>query len=527
MSDLNKIKIIQSLSKLYLSLFAINYVAGKPAEKTSDAKTEKTEKTDTSDSKTDASTTKKPETTDEKTDTTANKTESGSTGVSQIPSLNQRTKCKPNTQSCDEGFSCIRFNADGEDNFSCIKTELSFCDSEKECKDKLGSNFKYCYRPPWAEPNARKQCFTEQTVGSHCLYNIHCVNNLSCVDQICVSSSAGDLEDTSSTNGMNFDTKQKNDGTILGINKWIFISAVSFPVIVFLLCTWCWLIGRSSSKRIESKKKEKYEKELKELTIPGQKKEKNGSEVSSSTHQSYVNPQKEIEEEVGKRGFRSLFSKKKKEDDVEEVEEKDNDEKDISTSKVGGKPPINTTTTTDTQQKMKNNLTLSNIDKNGARPRKNAGMKSPSTPASSVASYANSTTSSAQGKRVKKKAAGAAGTSAGKKTKKTANTDTSNSTSSKQSSQRGLVNNASNMSSALSGQSASYFSTVSSLDPQSALYYQQMYAQAAAAQNPYYASYMQNPYYAAAAQAAAAQSAAYYGQDPTAMYNYQNQTGYQ
>ena len=520
MSDLNKIKIIQSLSKLYLSLFAINYVAGKPAdEKASDSKTEKTEKTDTDDSKTETT-----ETSSKKTDTTSEKTESSSdsVGVSKIPSFNQRTKCQPNTKSCDDGYSCVRFNGDGENNFTCVQTDLAFCDNEGECQSKLGGNYKYCYMPPWANSSNRKQCFTEQVSGSHCLYDIHCVNNLSCVKNVCVSSTVGNLEDTT-TPDINFDSKQKGNGTILGINKWIFISAVSFPVLVLILCIWCWLIGRSSSKKIENKKKEKYEKELKDLTVPGQKKDKAGSETT------YVNPQKEIEEEVGKRGFRSLFSKKKGED-VKEVEEKDNnnDELDISTSKVGGKPPINTSTTNDTQKKMKNNLTLNNVaEKNGARTRKNAGIKSPSTPASSVASFANSTASSAQGKpRTKKKATGV--NTAGKKTKKTtssSNNDTTNSTSSKQSSQRGLVNNASNMSSALSGQSASYFSTVSSLDPQSALYYQQMYQ--AAAQNPYYASYMQNPYYAAAAQAAAAQSAAYYAQDPSALYNYQNQSGYQ
>jgi len=452
------------------------------------------------------------------TNTENNNESSGSTGVSKIPSLNQRTKCRPNTRSCDDGYSCIRFNSDGESNYTCVKTELAFCNSGQDCKDKIGSNYEYCYVPPWSDNNL-KQCFTKQVSGSHCLYDIHCVNNLSCVDKVCVSTSlGGDLEQdvTPTGNGYDFNKGNNKNDTILGINKWIFISAVTFPVIVLILCLWCWLIGRSSSKRIENKKREKYEKELNDLNIPQHKKDKkdsttsnkNGSDVSTPTVKTYVNPQKEIEEEVGKRGFKSLFNKKKNGEDIEDKKNSSNLELDISSSKVDEN-------TSDTPTKLKSPTLVNLNDKNGARTRKNAGMKSPSTPSSSVASFG---TTSTQGKQ-RKKANGA--NAAGKKAKKApSNNDTSNSTSSKQSSQKGLVNNAANMSTALSNQSTSYYnSSVSSLDPQSALYYQQMYAAqaAAAAQNPYYASYMQNPYYAAAAaQAAAAQNAAFYSQDPNA-----------
>ncbi|ORX41840.1 hypothetical protein BCR36DRAFT_587698 [Piromyces finnis] len=514
MSNLIKTKTIPSINKLYLSLFAINFVAGKPAEKPSNAKVENTKP---STEKPSNEKTEPEKTNDSSNNATNDDTSNNTTETNSLipPPIDKRILCKPNTNSCDEGYSCIRFNKDNE--YSCIKTEVAYCENDKYCKETLGSKYEHCYTPPWIKTDL-KQCFEKQSIGSHCKSDIHCVNNLSCVNDVCTSSSGtSSLDDTSSL------SENTSNGNILGINKWIFISAISFPAIVFILCMWCWCIGRSSSKHLENIKKARYEKELKENTIASYN---NKDKVSSPTTSTYVNPQKEIEEEVGKRGFRSLFNKKKGEEKEEDIEGKKESERDISSSKVGGQPPINTSTTSDTQQKMKTNLSLVNLaEKNGAvRTRKNNGMKSPSTPASSVTSFANSTTSSKQGKvRTAKKKTGNA--TAGKKAKKASSTtnDATNSNSSKQSSQRGLINNASNMSSAISGQSASYFS---SLDPQSALYYQQMYnaaAAQAAAQNQYYASYMQNPYYAAAA----AQSAAYYGQDPNVMYNYQHQQGYQ
>jgi len=411
---------------------------------------------------------------------------------------------------------------------------MAYCNSDDYCKTNLGKSYKYCYIPPWESKGTLKQCFTEHNVGGQCRLDIHCVNTLTCKDNRCNAKGFENLDEY-----INEDEDHK-DNNILGINKWIFIGALAFPALIFVLCLWCWFIGRSSSKHIEDEKKAKYENELKKLTIPSNNNSNRKSArtdsmaLSEASHQRYTNPQKEIEEEVGKRGFRSLFRKKRGEDSLTKNEPSSVD---ISTSKVGGKAPINTSTASDTQQKMKN---LTNNTKKGA------AKRSPITPtpgtslagssrASSIASFPGSTTSSNQNRqnkpRVNKKKPVAP-----KKPKKGATSstgnDTNNSTSSKQSSQRGLVNNASNMSSALSGQSSSYFSGVSSLDAQSVLYYQQMYnaaaAQAAAAQNPYYAQYMQNPYYAAAAAATA--NAAYY-QDPnaTAMYaaNYQNQQGYQ
>lgn len=84
MSDLNKIKIIQNLSKIYFSLFAINYVAGKPAEKSSESKEDTTsEKTETSSEKTESSSDNK--------DTNSGKSSgANTTGIGKILPLNQR-----------------------------------------------------------------------------------------------------------------------------------------------------------------------------------------------------------------------------------------------------------------------------------------------------------------------------------------------------------------------------------------------------------------------------------------------------
>jgi len=506
------VKIIKTLGTLYLSFIALHTIAAMPA----DAEDEKAD--------------------DNEEDTTS--------VTPSIEPYSQRQKCKPNTNSCKNGYSCIRFNSDKEDEYSCIKTELAFCESGEYCQTNLGTNFKFCYQPPWNKNTKDKpQCFTEQNAGSHCLYDYHCVNNLICDtnNNICISSRVGDLEDVS-TGNYDFEGKSGGSGTILGINKWVFIGAVSFPVVVLFFCMWCWLIGRSSSKAIERKKKERYEKEIKELTIP-QTKEDNAEGQTGTPKLTSANAQKEIEEEVGKRTFKSLFSKKKSEADIKTKNDTTTKEEsiDISTTKVGGNAPINTTTTSDTQQKMKKNLSLASLEEKGEKekgkstttgntrtPKK--ATKTPSTPGtSSAASLAVSSGSTAGKPRGTKKKAATGAKKNNKKTSSSTGNDTNtNSTSSKQSSQRGLVNNAANLSSALSGQSASYFSGVTAVDPQSALYYQQMYsaaaAQAAAAQNPYYASYLQNPYYAAAA----AQNAAYYAQDPNLMYGtYPNTTTYQ
>jgi len=536
MSELKKINILQSLGKLYLSLVTLhtmNGVAAFPAESKSTNKTTSTEDKTSSTSSSSSSDNKENKTSSETTSSTNNESELGSGQV-----------CQPNTNSCGVGENCIRFDTDKNDKYTCYKTEFAFCESNDYCKTNLGDKYKYCYLPPWASgPNQKKQCFTEHSIGFPCVNDIHCANNLSCVDNVCTSKSNSSGYDFNESTGV-----PKNDGNILGINKWVFISVVSFPVVVFIFCLWCWIIGRSSSKTIENKKKEKYENELKSLTIPNNQdteNKKHNSKIQNDVTPKYVDPQKEIEEEVGKRGFRSLFSKKKKNEEIEN----EPTTVDISSSKVGGKAPINTSATTDTQKKMKKNLTLVNLADKNANGKKVVSKKSPSTPAgsktSSVASFrqeAGSTTSSvtntpnktAAKTRATKKKPGA--TTGAKKVKKGPSssgndTNTNNSTSSKQSSQRGLVNNASTMSSALSGQSSSYFSGVSSLDAQSAIYYQQMYnaaAAQAAVQNQYYASYMQNPYYAAAAQ----QNAAYYAaaaQDPShsALYgNYQNSSAY-
>jgi len=316
------VKIIKTLGTLYLSLIALHTITAKPAN-----------------------TEDKPE--DETEDTT-------STGQI-IEEYSKRQKCKPNTKSCKEGYSCIRFNSDKEDEYSCVKTELAFCDSDEYCQNTLGKNYKYCYQPPWnKDVKDKQQCFEQQNSGSHCLYDYHCVNNLMCNNNICVSS-IGNLEDVTQGN-YDFEGKSTGSGTILGINKWIFISAVSFPVIVLIFCIWCWLIGRSSSRAIERRKKERYEKEIKELSIPQTSKEKTESNAGTPKPK-YYDPQKEIEEEVGKRTLKSLLSKRKKNKEATKKTEEDKkngtkeESIDISTTKVGGNAPINTTTTSDTQQK--------------------------------------------------------------------------------------------------------------------------------------------------------------------------------
>lgn len=569
MSELKKINILRSIGKLYLSLLAfqtMNGVMAFPAETKSTSKTASSDndkKSSSSGSSTDNSESSSSSSTDSKTSSSPNKSDLGSGQI-----------CQPNTNSCGTGESCIRFDTDKEDKFTCHKTELAFCESNDYCKKVLGESYKHCYVPPWSNGlNQKKQCFTEHGIGSTCVNDIHCANTLSCVDNVCVSNSKN-------SSGFDFDSaaatsSSGGNGTILGINKWVFISVIAFPILILIFCFWCWIIGRSSSKDIENKKKEKYENELKKLTLPSTVNNNNGGtsdkRKSTATNNgevivpNYVNPQKEIEEEVGKRGFRSLFSRKKKGDDeaagtatgtsTTTATAKEATSVDISSStKVGGKAPINTSITSDTQKKMKKNLTLVNLaDKNNsgaaAHARKVNGKKTPSTPVgsskhSSIASFAQDTASNASSAATPSKAAAKARVGNKKKTSpkksskgpSSSGNDTNNSTSSKQSSQRGLVNNASGMSSALSGQSASYFSNVSALDAQS--YYQQMYnvaaAQAAAAQNPYYALYMQNPsYYAAAAQQSAATyyaaAAAAAAQNPNAslLYGtYQNPTGY-
>ncbi|ORX87245.1 hypothetical protein BCR32DRAFT_264435 [Anaeromyces robustus] len=508
----NKMKLLKSLGKIYLTLLTLQAIVALPAISS--------------------------KSTSEPTTTISSSASSKPGNSTSIETSNgdSKVKCKPNTQSCQDGYSCIRFNSDKENNYTCVKDEEAYCESDDYCKTKLGKNFKYCYIPPWMSKGTLKQCFTEQDVGGACRLDIHCVNTLTCKNNRCVSKEYDGLDDESNGN----EETNRKDNTIFGINKWIVISALAFPVLIFVLCLWCWFIGRSSSKHMEDEKKAKYESELKKMTLPSNNNNSNRKSaktdslaLSEASHQRYLDPQKEIEEEVGKRGFRSLFRKSRGEDSLPKNEPSSID---ISTTKVGGKAPINTSTASDTQQKMKNLTT--NTKKNNAK--KSPAIPTPVSPlagssrASSIASFPGSNASSTQNKaRTGKKKA----TTPAKKTKKGATSstgnDASNSTSSKQSSQRGLVNNASNMSSALSGQSSSYFSGVSSLDAQSVLYYQQMYNAAAvqaAAQNQYYAQYMQNPYYAAAAAATA--NAAYYAQDPNAaaaMYasNYQNQQGYQ
>jgi len=550
MEDLRNINILHSLGKLYLSIYALSTINGVTAfpavtksESNSSSNSNSNSKTD---SKTDSKINSKTEskTTNEGNEDSKTTTSNTSPQNDTELDLGSLQVCHPNTNSCGTTESCIRFDTDKNNKYTCHKTELSFCESDEYCKTNLGEKFMYCYLPPWATgPNQKKQCFTEHNIGFGCLEDGHCEGDLVCVENVCVLPSS-----KTNTTGFDFNENSSDSGddTILGINKWVFISVISFPVVIIILCLWCWIIGRSSSKIIENRKKEKYENELKELTMPTIKdsddNNKNSNKSQNNILPKNINSQKEIEEEVGKRGLRSIFKKKKSEDGSEvETEPKTGD---ISSTKVGGKAPINTSFTTDTQKKMKKNLSLVNVsDKNTNAKRKIASKKSPTTPvgsnASSIRSFrqdAASTTSNTPSKasvksRANKKKSGVKKAKRGPSS--TGNdTNTNNSTSSKQSSQRGLVNNTSGMSSALSGQSASYFSNVSSLDAQSAIYYQQMYnaaAAQAAAQNQYYASYMQNPYYAAAAQ----QNAAYYAaaaQDPNniALYNsYHNQSGYQ
>jgi len=507
------VKIIKTLGKIYLSLIALHTIAAMPAAK--DAAEEENGEV---------------------------KTEIENTSsISPIKPFSERQRCKAKTLSCEEGSSCIRFNSDKEDEYTCIQNEFAFCESAEECKARLGETYEFCYVPPWnTNQNGKKQCFTVQSNGSPCLTHAHCGNDLQCIDNVCIYPRSGNFNSDFDSEG-----EIKGNGTILGINKWVFIATVGFPFVVFILCMWCWLIGRSSSKSIENQKRQRYEKELKEYSLPENKKD----------GPLYVNPQKQLEEEVGIRTFRSLFRRKKPEDtNTTTNDQKTNDkqESDISNKKVGGNAPINTSTTSDTQQKMKKNLSSTNLDdkdknsnsgdsrtskkstdaakvpgKTAAKPKivtknanKNTTKNAIKSPSSSSATSPAMSSPSGKPRATKKKAAGA------KKAKKASSNDTNtNSTSSKQSSQRGLVNNAANLSSALSGQSASYFNGASPIDTQSALYYQQMYGNAAAAaQNQYYASYLQNPYYAAAA----AQNAAYYGQDPNLMYGaYPNTTNYQ
>jgi len=275
----------------------------------------------------------------------------GNSTVTESADGGKREKCKPNTGSCMDGYSCIRFNSDKENNYTCVKDELAYCESNDYCVSKLGKNYKYCYVPPWITKGDLKQCFTEQNVGGQCRLDIHCVNTLTCKNNRCVSKDYGSLDDE------NEEEEAGSSHTILGINIYIFIAALAFPALIFILCLWCWFIGRSSSKHMEDEKKAKYEDELKKMTLPNnnnsnRKTAKTDSiALSEASHQRYANPQKEIEEEVGKRGFRSLFQKNRGEDSIPK---KEPSSVDISTSKVGGKAPINTSTTTDTQQKMKN-----------------------------------------------------------------------------------------------------------------------------------------------------------------------------
>jgi len=376
MSELKKINILRSIGKLYLSLLAfqtMNGVAAFPAETKSTKTVSKSDDSKSSSSSSDDSKSSSSTTSDSKTSTSPNKSDLGSGQV-----------CQPNTNSCGTGESCIRFDTDKEDKFTCHKTELAFCESNDYCKKVLGDSYKHCYVPPWANGlNQKKQCFTDHGIGSTCVIDIHCANTLSCAENenVCVSNSKN-------STGYDFDsgaaTASSGNGTILGINKWVFISVIAFPILVIIFCFWCWIIGRSSSKDIENQKKEKYENELKKLTLPstannnGTSDKRNSKSTTNNNSEviapNYVNPQKEIEEEVGKRGFRSLFSRKKKGADeaagttagtsTSTATAKEATTVDISSSsKVGGKAPINTSITSDTQKKNEKEFNISKFSR--------------------------------------------------------------------------------------------------------------------------------------------------------------------
>lgn len=109
--------------------------------------------------------------------------------------------------------------------------------------------------------------------------------------------------------------------TILGINRWVFIAAISFPFVCILFCLWCFCIGRSSAKNIERVKKERYILEHQQNTLldHGNKRNSHGASDSSSITKKIISPHKEVEKEA-----KSLNSKKKKyyerefEDEIEE-----------------------------------------------------------------------------------------------------------------------------------------------------------------------------------------------------------------
>jgi hypothetical protein len=322
---------------------ARNGVMAFPAESKSESKSSKSS---SSDNKTTSSSTTRSES---KTTSTAIESKATNQSSNNEEELGSNQSCQPNTDSCGKDESCIRFDSDPKDHFTCHETKVAFCENEDYCKKVLGENFKFCYFPPWASNiNQKKQCFTEHGIGSSCISDIHCANTLSCVDNICVS-------DTKTDSGFDFDgnvsssgggsgggSNNNNGANILGINKWVFISMIALPLLIILFCIWCWIVGRRSSKNMENEKKLKYENEIKKLTLSnngndgghggGNKSEvevevetgsgtgsefdntRNGKSFSGNSvilPQNYINPQKEIEEEVGKRGFRSLFSRKK------------------------------------------------------------------------------------------------------------------------------------------------------------------------------------------------------------------------
>lgn len=462
--------------------------------------------------------------------------------------ISDGVKCRPNTESCPKDYSCIRFNNAAEDEFTCVATTRAYCQSDSYCQENLGPTYKYCYLPPWDESKDtvnRRQCFTVHSRGMSCSADIHCVETLSCVDNICTAST-----NSSSTFKFDGDSNTNSGGssnTILGINKWIVITAIAIPCLIVVCCLWCWLIGSKSSKRLENRKKEKYETELKKLTLPtianGQppstdkdkgKRERsatsgtitpvnNKSTTSSvvSDHSSLDIASAKIGKSLGKSNAAAANNHNNKKGysstSLANVSTIDN------TSNAGSSTHTNTRTTTPTTANEKKSANTTTTPKKAVKRSTNTSN------ANSSAISGSSATNAASGNtpkkiHVRKKAA----QTKAKPVKKQSNSqsDTNNSNSS---SQRGLVNNAaalspSGQSSQISGQSASYFSGVTPvaqpMDPNTALYYQQMYnAAAAASQNQYYAAnYMQNPYYGQPSAYTAAAPGAYYTQDPSILY---------
>jgi len=120
----------------------------------------------------------------------------------------------------------------------------------------------------------------------------------------------------------------------LGINRWVFISAVSFPFVCIFFCLWCFCIGRRSAKNIERVKKERYILEHQQNTLlnHGNKRSSHDASDSSSITKKIISPHKEVEKEA-----KSLNSKRKRyfETDFEdEIEEETT--VDLSSVKISG-----------------------------------------------------------------------------------------------------------------------------------------------------------------------------------------------